>query len=440
MRYAASNNGPTFYVNKYCAAVTNVKLHISAGANAVEAMSTTINLFIAKRYTQQLEKRYWRHKIYHTLNSDANEIRILKLLPNEFLEEDPVCIIDTISLNDDPKFAALSYAWGDQNNPRYITLNGCRVAIGTNLHTALRYVRRSDGVVPIWVDALCINQRDVKERNEQVLLMRTIFSKARLVYLWQGEANEHTADAIRIIYGFYLWTSMNKVPGTRVGFSSKLAELLPVARLLLRYCTDIARSSFWKRLWIVQEAILSYKKGSGYLLMGRHILWIPIYMQSVKSLMAFSEIENPLNYIPALEAIDHLFHVYYLEQLALRVPEAHAPGHEHDIEQWHYNRNERNESLNLEPLFWLNARLEVTDPRDRVYGVRALLPPVSIEPDYESGVSDVYKDATFRIMQCSKSLDPLRYIDLGHDIRSGMPMWDAYVGFLLATSAVSYIR
>lgn len=38
----------------------------------------------------------------------------------------------------------------------------------------------------LWVDAVCINQADLKERSPQVLLMSTIYSSARCVNIWLG--------------------------------------------------------------------------------------------------------------------------------------------------------------------------------------------------------------------------------------------------------------
>ena len=38
-----------------------------------------------------------------------------------------------------------------------------------------------------WIDALCINQDDVEEKNEQVKLMCKIYSKAKKVYAWLGK-------------------------------------------------------------------------------------------------------------------------------------------------------------------------------------------------------------------------------------------------------------
>ncbi|KAG5807705.1 hypothetical protein H9Q74_007679 [Fusarium xylarioides] len=41
--------------------------------------------------------------------------------------------------------------------------------------------------VPLWIDAICINQDDIAERNSQVAMMSQIYGSARCVVAWLGE-------------------------------------------------------------------------------------------------------------------------------------------------------------------------------------------------------------------------------------------------------------
>jgi hypothetical protein len=49
------------------------------------------------------------------------------------------------------------------------------------------------------VDALCINQSDFNEKNHQVKLMQSIYSKAFAVIVWLGDAADDSDKAIRFI-------------------------------------------------------------------------------------------------------------------------------------------------------------------------------------------------------------------------------------------------
>ena len=88
-------------------------------------------------------------------------------------------------------YLALSYTWGDANQRRNITVNGATISVTANLEAALRSIRDSRVLkagVKLWVDALCINQDDLEERNRQVKRMQSIFSNAQSVFVWLGEA------------------------------------------------------------------------------------------------------------------------------------------------------------------------------------------------------------------------------------------------------------
>lgn len=52
----------------------------------------------------------------------------------------------------------------------------------------------------VWADAICINQKDIEERNNQVPLMGSIYPLARRVIVWLGPADpEHTETALKVL-------------------------------------------------------------------------------------------------------------------------------------------------------------------------------------------------------------------------------------------------
>ena len=57
----------------------------------------------------------------------------------------------------------------------------------TNLLTALRHLRDSNDISLLWVDALCIDQVNVREENIQIQLMSLLYSKAASVLIWLGD-------------------------------------------------------------------------------------------------------------------------------------------------------------------------------------------------------------------------------------------------------------
>ncbi|KAH9206931.1 heterokaryon incompatibility, partial [Leptodontidium sp. 2 PMI_412] len=61
-----------------------------------------------------------------------------------------------------------------------------------NLAEALKEIRKKKRREVLWVDAMCINQEDLKEKNQQLPLMRDIYLGAQMTVIWLGEGYEHS--------------------------------------------------------------------------------------------------------------------------------------------------------------------------------------------------------------------------------------------------------
>ena len=51
----------------------------------------------------------------------------------------------------------------------------------------------------MWIDSICVNQQDLKERSSQVLRMADIYGQAERVIAWLGLETEDTAQAFKIL-------------------------------------------------------------------------------------------------------------------------------------------------------------------------------------------------------------------------------------------------
>lgn len=103
-------------------------------------------------------------------------------------------------LADSPHFTALSYVWGEPStSPRDVIRCGtCVLPLTTNGADALRALRRKLGkgqILTIWVDALCINQADKAEKEDQIPLMEDIYQWADPVLVWLGNPSVETDRA-----------------------------------------------------------------------------------------------------------------------------------------------------------------------------------------------------------------------------------------------------
>ena len=133
--------------------------------------------------------------VYETLL--PGEIRILVLSPGK--ENEPLqATLETVSMDDKPRYKAISYAWGDAIFPHTLQLPSGQIAITDSLFGALKRFRREMGSVRLWADAVCINQDGILEKNHQVAVMDQIYERAEEVLVWLGE--EHPSDCMA------LWT------------------------------------------------------------------------------------------------------------------------------------------------------------------------------------------------------------------------------------------
>lgn len=110
----------------------------------------------------------------NSLRCDTHtNIRLIELHYNsEADSEAPIsCSLMVVSLEYEPSYTALSYVWGNESVTKTILLDGKPFAVRENLWNFLAQYRAKKEEGFLWVDALCIDQASIKERNHQVALM-----------------------------------------------------------------------------------------------------------------------------------------------------------------------------------------------------------------------------------------------------------------------------
>ncbi|ORY01169.1 heterokaryon incompatibility protein-domain-containing protein [Clohesyomyces aquaticus] len=192
-----------------------------------------------------------------------NSIRLLLLLPGS--GKSPIhCHVAIFSLNEALSFEALSYAWGDINESSTIYCNGSSLTVPRNLQEFLWGIRSPTKRRWLWVDSVCINQEDVKERGHQVKQMAKTYSLAKRVLVWLGPKNyfeyfggpeeiDLPALADRFLGSF------EDHGGD--GLPRDYPEIVPAFEDLDKdthqFWTSLAflfDHPWWDRLWVVQEA------------------------------------------------------------------------------------------------------------------------------------------------------------------------------------------
>jgi len=131
-----------------------------------------------------------------TLPSGSKCIRVLDISSASTDTAAIVGNLRVVDLTTSPSFNALSYVWSSPEPNQTITCNGVDIIVSANGYSALQHLRTSLGPFTIWIDGICIDQANTKEKEHQILLMGDIYSQAAIVYVWLGEGNEKTDRAI----------------------------------------------------------------------------------------------------------------------------------------------------------------------------------------------------------------------------------------------------
>jgi hypothetical protein len=166
----------------------------------------------------------------------GREIRRLTLQPASEPQAPLVCSLSTTSLEDSPHYEALSYVWGLETASEHLSLDRSTMSVTANLDVALRHLRRPTEPRILWVDALCINQKDLDERAAQVRLMQDIYRKATSVLVWLGAAADSSDTAMASIDRFDR------------GYWQTYDFQVQFMRILYR--------PWFTRIWTVQEFVL----------------------------------------------------------------------------------------------------------------------------------------------------------------------------------------
>lgn len=297
----------------------------------------------------------------------ARDIRIFSLNPGE--GKDPITGSLAITSLDQPcAYDALSYAWGSLGLTSTVQVNKSTFAITENLLDALCYIRSPTEIKVLWIDAICINQNDIRERSQQVQQMKDVFSTASKVYAWLGPSTEHTEVGMRTLESF---------------LNAKILEdaawrVLPPA-LVFQGLTDILQRPWFQRFWVVQEGALAKEVvmscGPHHISWSNQIRPVLSFLRTIKI-----AVTSPQWQAMGLNNIDMDFLLGLLQSQLESGP---------DADLW-ANRSRMPDLLEL--AYSMRNR-NATDLRDRIYALLGIANAENqIIPDYLKSAEDTYDE------------------------------------------------
>jgi hypothetical protein len=150
---------------------------------------------------------------FYRLN--AQEIRLLDLKYGK-AEEILHFNLQTYSLNAHSDYIALSYAWGNPKDTSPVLCNGKTTKITKYLTDFLWQLRENRKRLArkcsekkclaqpllLWIDAVCINQENPKEKSVQVGLMADVYQQAYKVIVWLGPSDDSSDSTVDYLNEF----------------------------------------------------------------------------------------------------------------------------------------------------------------------------------------------------------------------------------------------
>ncbi|PMD40876.1 HET-domain-containing protein [Hyaloscypha variabilis F] len=193
-----------------------------------------------------------RPPLYAPLLASSRQFRLLILGPCIEPGETIICNLITESLDSAPQYEALSYTWGEPVNEAEIVVNSITLPLRKNLWDALYHLR---GDIPrtLWIDAVCINQDNIPERNEQVQMMRHIYERAQRAVIWLGVQS----DDSQLAFKFMKLISSDRRRRARKSEKLEGTKQYTGTKQELKAVKLLCQRPYWERLWIVQEVVVS---------------------------------------------------------------------------------------------------------------------------------------------------------------------------------------
>ncbi|KAL0935055.1 ankyrin and het domain-containing protein [Colletotrichum truncatum] len=286
---------------------------------------------------------------------------------------------------------------------------------------------------PIWIDALCINQNDLKERSSQVQLMDRVFRGAMRVFAWLGPPDGLTVDAIRGLHNIYESDIIAKAE------EGMTLSAVPGMELIHWFAVfAFFQRSWFRRAWVTQEAIFGRERITVFfggtmfswerismlvealiksglhlemLKLGRNLLKgepLSDNTRQIRKLAAFDD-ENDKNADDTddstdatkkmLRGLDGLSFTYSIRNLVFR-----------------FRTDGDTIFTEFPPLLrvlGLFRGTDATDPRDKVFAflnIASDARKLAIVPDYSATLQSVYRQTTETIMRKTASLSILSQV------------------------------
>jgi hypothetical protein len=378
-------------------------------------------------------------KFMHSPLPTSKYSRVLVLHPGQ-VQDDLFCHLESAhfeSISDD--YIALSYVWGDPTVTHGIICDGMSLQVTQNVAEALRALRDPIAAERIWIDAICIDQANNMEKNQQVQRMGNIYMGAREVVVWLGRDEEAIAQDC-----FDLVRSTNAFLDNQLERFGNVFDI-PALVSPCPICDDRSRwekvrkmvtLSWFTRVWVIQEVGLAKKCIFRW---GDHEIDIAQVMELALWVIYREDLAELSGHVPMLRLTDLFRDVYcsYDNPVTWRTS---LPLIRKEVENY--------ESQLFMDVLLAASGMGATDKRDHVFAFLGSPLAVTedgkplIKPDYNKSLSEVFYDTACAFLRHPREapylLSRVKHLRGDEDqdqdrlLPSWVPCWDRSVEFCIS--------
>ncbi|KAF5022300.1 hypothetical protein F66182_5650 [Fusarium sp. NRRL 66182] len=398
---------------------------------------------------------------------ENQHIRLIRL-PDSPPKLSPSLTLHTFDLNQCPPYIALSYTWGPPRDTsscssdaqNIIRLNGKPFPVLPNLYGALSQLCVSRPGQYLWVDGICINQKNTAEQSSQVAIMDYIYNGAVETAIWLGLATDKTARAVEIAREIAKGAEAKIIEWGRAQsygdvFIADNPDLLmknglpPLTAKDWTVLEDIYTRAWFGRVWMLQEVALSR---NATVLIGHHeVPWDVIgdaagLINMSGALLGLFAVGTGLQSVPLVQALVHASGLHITRQWSLGKDsryQAILSSTDYSV-GIHTGQPKR---LLLELLLTSHG-FKATVRRDRIYSLLGIAnymertqgrPRLNLKVDYKSSDKVVLTELGISLLQETQSLHLLSLAgfasrSVSSDLASWIPYFDTTLGPVLGPS------
>lgn len=246
-----------------------IEIHLACRGLTAESSRQTVLILHRLR-----EMAYEYEALPLIEDSEDVYIRLLRLHPGP-RSGVITCNIIATRLSEAPPFGALSYCWGKEHKDDTIyvvsegeTQDACSPGAALRVPGSIIPFlyrdrnNRSKEVHTLWIDSICVNQKDLDEKSVQVPKMREIYLKAEITISWLGLGTNRTAQGIEYAHKI---NKLYRRHCAKLGLmeisqneaEERIDERVRLGDPGLEGLIKLLDRPYFERAWIVQEVVVS---------------------------------------------------------------------------------------------------------------------------------------------------------------------------------------